>query len=406
MAGNIVDLRVHGQDFARNPYPYYEELRRSGPVHRAILQDDREAWLVLGYEESKLALTHPGLAKDWRASPAEWREQQVGDANATAPLFGLHILVADHPDHGRLRKPAAKAFSPRRLEALRPRVTEIVGELTAALSAESSGRRADLVEDFAFPLSLGVICDVLGVPFADQQHFRAHSRAVVCPTGKDAYLAACHALVDYLGDLIDRKRAAPGPDLLSTLIECSDEDRDAMSPTELRAAAFVLLVAGHETSVNLISGSVFALLRHPRQLAAVREDPGLIDNAVEETLRYDGPAEMTTRRFAAAPVRIGDTVIPGDGDEVLIVLASANHDHAYFPDPQRFDIHRDTHGHLAFGHGMHFCLGAALARMEGQLALRGLLRAFPDLALDADPATLAWRPGCPIRGLERLPVRY
>lgn len=406
---SVVDLRPYGEQLARNPYPVYARLKEEGPVHRVILPDDRlpdgrEVWLVLGYHEAKLALSSPAFVKDWRAAPPEWRERQVGDPGATAPLFGRHMLVVDPPDHTRLRKPAAKAFTPTRVEALRPRVQEIANNLLDAMPDDG---RADLVDAFAFPLSMGVICEALGVPLVDQQRFRSYSHEIVSPTGKEKQLAAKHALIDYLHDLIDRKRAQPGEDLMSALIEASDEGDDKLSASELCGTIFVLLVAGHETTVNLITNDVFALLQHPDQLAALRADLSLIENTVEEILRYDGPLETTTRRFAAEPVEIGGRLIPGDGSEVLVCLASANHDSAHFEEPHSFDIRRGAAGHLAFGHGIHFCLGAGLGRMECQVALRSLLERFSDLGLDVpSPAVLTWHPGFFIRGLKKLPIRY
>lgn len=400
---DVVDLRALGQEFARDPYAIYGKLSERGPVQRAILADGRPVWLILGYRPAREALTSAALAKDWSAASPEWRKQQIGDENAPGPLFGRHMLVADPPDHLRLRRPAAKAFTPHRIEALRPRIQELTDSLLAALPADG---RTDLVDSLAFPLSIGTICEVLGVPFVDQRRFRGYSRDIVCPPSKAGYLAASHGLLNYLEELIPRKRAQPGEDLLSALIQASDSDAEVLSPTELRAAAFVLLVAGHETTVNLMSSSVFALLRHPEQFAQVRADPSLVTGAIEETLRYDGPAEMTTRRFAARPLTIGGAQVPGDRSEVVVVLASANHDPEYFAEPQSFDIHRDTTGHMAFGYGIHYCLGAGLARLEAQTALRSLLSRFSHLVLDAEPGELVWRPGCPIRGLEHLPVRF
>jgi cytochrome P450 len=213
-------------------------------------------------------------------------------------------------------------------------------------------------------------------------------------------------MAGYMAELVEGKRQRPGDDLMSALIHGSDEGGDRLSPEELIGMAWLLLVAGHETTVNLISNGVLALLTHPEQLAALHADLSLIDTAVEEMLRYEGPVETPTYRFTTEPVTIGDTVIPGGGELVLVAMADANHDPARFPSPERFDISRDARGHVAFGHGIHYCLGAPLARLEARIAIRTLLDRCPDLALDIHPAAITWRPGMMIRGPRSLPVRF
>ncbi len=218
-------------------------------------------------------------------------------------------------------------------------------------------------------------------------------------------MAMAAAASEYLAGLIARKQQDPQGDLLSALIRVTDEDGDRLSAGELLGTVWLLLVAGHETTVNLVSNGVLALPTHPGQLAALRAEPALLENAVEEMLRYDGPVETPTYRFTTTAVEIGGTVIPGGGELVLVALADADRDPARFPGGERFDIRRDARGHLAFGHGLHYCLGAPLARLEGRIAIGTLLRRCPGLALDADPATITWRGGMLIRGPERLPVR-
>lgn len=406
MADQAIDLRDCGPDFLRDPYSVYARLRERGPVHRAVLRDGSDAWLVVGHEEARAALSHPGLLKDWTAASREWKERELGDPEATTSLFGRHMLNADPPDHTRLRRMVSRAFTPRMIEALRPRVQEITDGLLDQFPKEGS---ADLVDVFAYPLPMAVICEVLGVPFIDGERFRAWSNRIVAPEedDPDGNLAAVEQLVGYLHQLIEAKRARPGDDVLSALIETTDEDGDRLSADELRAMAFLLLVAGHETTVNLIGNGVLALLRHPVQLAALREDFSLLDHAVEEMLRYEGPLEGATVRFSGRePVALGGSVIPGGGRQVIVVLASAHRDPGRFPDPDTFDIRREPAPHLAFGHGIHYCLGAPLARMEGRIAIRSLLERCPGLVLDGDPAALAWRPGHLVRGVQRLPVRY
>ncbi|MEU7278547.1 cytochrome P450 [Streptomyces sp. NPDC045431] len=391
-----VDLGAYGEEFNADPYPYYAKLRASGPVHHVRTRLGHEVWLVVGHAEARAALADPRLSK----SPAAAGLERMLDEQ----LIGPHLLVVDPPDHTRLRKLIAREFTGRRVEALRPRVQAITDKLLDAM--DGTERRADLVDALAFPLPITVICELLGVPAADRARFRAWSTEIVAPTGADPELEAIHALAAYLDELIEDKRCSgPTDDLLSALLRTRAEDGDRLSSAELRAMAYLLLIAGHETTVNLISNGVRALFAHPEQLAALRADFGLLDGAVEEVLRYDGPVETATARFALEPVPVGDTVIPA-GDCVLVGLAAGDRDAARFPDPDRFDIRRDTGGHLAFGHGIHYCLGAPLARLEARVALRALLERFPSLELDPSAGPLDWLPGLLMRGVRRLPVRW
>ncbi|MFI2239486.1 cytochrome P450 [Streptomyces chrestomyceticus] len=398
---DIIDLNAYGPDFVADPHPYYAKLRAQGPVHRVRVAeaDAMDVWLVVGYEEVRAALADPRLAKDWTRSAAPLLSP---DEDAEWRL--MNMLDADPPQHTRLRKLVAREFTTRRVEALRPRVQQITDELLDAMLAAPDGR-ADLVEALAFPLPMTVICELLGVPDIERDTFRVWSNELVSPTSHEAAMAAARDMAAYLDGLIGVKRRSPGDDLLSALVRTSDEDGDQLSQQELLGMAFLLLVAGHETTVNLISNGVRALLRHPAQLAALRDGFSLLDNAVEEMLRYDGPVENATWRFATEPVEIGGTVVPA-GDIVIVGLAAAGRDAERFEAPDTFDITRETRGHVAFGHGIHFCLGAPLARMEGRIAVRTLLERCPDLALDADHDALTWRPGMTIRGPQQLPVRW
>ncbi|MEV3992587.1 cytochrome P450 [Streptomyces sp. NPDC049837] len=391
---DTVDLSAYGEEFTADPYPYYAKLREDGPVHHVRTSVGDEAWLIVGHAEARAALADPRLSKSPATAGFQLLDQEV---------VGPHMLMLDPPDHTRLRKLVAGEFTGRRVEALRPRVQRITDELIDAMAPHG---RADLVGALAFPLPITVICELLGVPAGDRDAFRAWSSEVVAPTGAEAERDAVHALARYLDDLIEDKRCAgPADDLLSALLRTRAEDGDRLSAAELRAMAYLLLIAGHETTVNLISNGVRALLNHPDQLAALRADFGLLDGAVEEMLRYDGPVETATMRFAREPVPVADTVIP-PGATVLVGLAAGDHDPARFPDPDRFDIRRDTAGHLAFGHGIHYCLGAPLARLEGRIAVRSLLERFPTLSLDPEAGPLDWMPGLLIRGVRRLPVRW
>lgn len=391
---DIVDLGEYADgaaEFAADPYPVYEKLRQRGPVHHVRTPGPgptEELWLIVGHEAARAAFTDPRLVK----SPP-WGMD--GD------LIGRHLLFADPPEHGRLRSLVTREFTPRRVAALAPRVQKVTDELLDAMVPRGS---ADLIAALAFPLPFVVICELLGVPDIDRDRFRRMSTQIVAPTSEEDAAAAHAELAGFLTELIEDKRcSAPADDLMSALIRTTAEDGDRLSPGELRGMAFLLLVAGHETTVNLIGNGVRALLDHPSQLADLRADMSLLDGAVEEMLRYDGPVETATHRFAAEPVEIEGAVIP-QGAPVVIGIATAGRDPERFARPDRFDIRRDARGHLAFGHGIHFCLGAPLARLEGRIAIRSLLERCPDLALDAEPDT--WLPGLLMRGVRTLPVRW
>ncbi|MFG3349939.1 cytochrome P450 [Streptomyces sp. NPDC048018] len=390
---SVIDLGEYGADFTADPYPYYAKLREAGPVHEVVTPDGMPAWLVVGYEEARAALADQRLSKSFSAFDLPLPEGEI---------IGPHLLIVDPPDHTRLRKLVTGEFTGRRVEALRPRVQQLTDEL---LDAMAPAGRADLVDSFAFPLPITVICELLGVPSADRDRFRVWSNELVAPTGpEEVQEATVVAFGAYLDELIEDKRAyGPADDLLSALIATRAEDGDRLSLPELRALVYLLLIAGHETTVNLIANTVRALLDHPEQLDALRADFGLIDAAIEEGLRYDGPVENATLRFAREAFPLGGTEIP-EGGVVLVALASGARDPGRFPEPDRFDIRRDPRGHLAFGHGIHYCLGAPLARLEGKTAIESLLRRFPRLELDPEAGPREWLPGMLIRGTRRLPV--
>ncbi|MEU7517905.1 cytochrome P450 [Streptomyces sp. NPDC042898] len=391
---SVIELGEYGADFTANPYPYYAKLRDSGPVHEVRMPDGFQFWLVVGHEEGRAALADPRLAK----SPSV-----IGVRPPEEDVIGVHLLGADAPDHTRLRRLVAGVFTGRRVEALRPRIERLTQDLADAM--EPAGR-ADLVESYAFPVPITVICELLGVPAEDRDTFRHWSNELVAPGDEQGLLGALEGFGGYLDALIESKRAAgPADDLLSGLLAARDEDGDRLSGPELRAMAYLLLIAGHETTVNLIANTVRNLLTHPEQLAALRADPGLLDGAIEESLRYDGPVETSTFRFTREPITLGGAEIPARAS-VLVGIGALDRDPARFPEPDRFDIRRDTRGHLAFGHGLHYCLGAPLARLEGRIALRTLLDRFPRLELDPEGDPWEWVPGLLIRGVRHLPVRW
>ncbi|WP_197361253.1 cytochrome P450 family protein, partial [Streptomyces clavuligerus] len=316
--------------------------------------------------------------------------------------IGPSLLESDPPDHTRLRRLIAREFTARRVEQLAPRIERITAELLDALPPTGRG---DLIESLAFPLPITVICELLGVPTKDREVFRSWSSELITPTSEEAGRLALDALTPYLDTLVEAKRRDPSDDLLSALVATHDEDGDRLSVPELRGLAYLLLVAGHETTVQLIAGAVRALLVDPVRLTAVRADPSLLDAVIEETLRHEGPILTSAGRFTVAPVEIGGVTVPA-GEIVVVGLGAASRDPARFPDPDTFDPARDTRGHLAFGHGIHFCIGAGLARLEARIALEALLNRLPALAADPEGGPPEWLPGLLLRGTRRLPVRW
>ncbi|KIF77540.1 cytochrome P450 [Streptomyces sp. 150FB] len=395
----VIELGDYGPDFKADPYPYYAKLREAGPAHEVRTPDGRQFWLVVGYDEGRAALNDPRLSK----SPRTVNAQVPNEA-----IMGPHVLSLDPPDHTRLRKLIAGEFTARRVANLRPRIQQITDELIDTMLPAG---RADLLDALAFPLPIIVICELLGVPQADREVFREWTNEIVAPTTPTAARDYTIELGGYLDELIkDKSAAEPADDLLSALLRARDESGDRLSADELRAMAYILLIAGHETTVNLISNGIRTLLGHPEQLAALRGDFTQVDGAIEEMLRFEGPVETSTPRFTKEPYPVGDVVIPARR-MVLVALAGADRDPQRFADPDVFDIHRTAkgggQGHLAFGYGIHFCIGAPLARLEGQIAVRTLLERCPDLALDPVAGSgYDWLPGMLIRGVRELPVTW
>ena len=392
--------------FKADPYPTYARLRSSAPVYRAALPDGRGVWLITRYEDVLAVLKDHRFVKDWRGALTPEQLAQVPPIPEVMKPLSQNMLDTDPPDHERLRALVSKAFTPRLIERLRPRVQAISDGL---LDAVQDRGEMDLIDDYAFPLPITVIAELLGVPAEDRNNFREWSDAAVSGNASQEYMEQIliphmQAFTDYLRALFEEKRSNPKDDLVSALVR-AEEAGDRLSEDELLGMVFLLLVAGHETTVNLIGNGVLALLQHPDQLRKLKEDPSLIKPAVEELLRYDGPVETSTERFAREDVEIGGQVIPR-GEMVLVVLAAADHDPERFPDPDELDITRTDNRHLAFGKGIHHCLGAPLARMEGQIAISTLLRRMPNLRLKGSPESLSWRPGMILRGLRGLPVEF
>jgi cytochrome P450 len=382
-----------GADYFSDPYSVHARLRAQHPVAQVIMPGGTPAWLVTGYAQARSALTDPRLHK----LPEGWRPEP----DSLLASLDLHMLNLDPPDHDRLRKLVNKAFTARRVEQLRPRITAITAGLLDDMSTRTE---VDLLASFAFPLPITVICELLGVPVADRDQFRVWSATIVTDTpSPEVFQAHANAMTGYFQALMAARRREPTDDLLSALISARD-DTDRLSENELLSMAFLLLVAGHETTVNLIASGVLALLLNPGELARLRADRALLAAAVEELLRYVNPVNNATFRFTGEPVEIGGVPI-GRGEVVLVSLSGANRDPSRYADPDRLDLGRDSGGHLAFGHGIHYCLGAPLARLEAEIAFAGLLERFGSMTLAVPPDALRWRPSTLIHGLESLPVR-
>ena len=382
-----------------DPFPLFARVRATGPVHQVQLADGHAAWLIVGYDEARAALADPRLSKDMHAALAHSGE--VVAEGLPGPALARHMLAVDPPDHTRLRRMATPAFTRRRVDRLEERIRAIVHDLLDDLAARDGV--VDLVAGYAFPLPFTVICELLGIPEPDRVDLARWFRILLAPNpGPDA-VAASEAIVGYLTALLDLKRTEPGEDLVTDLVVAARDG--ALSRREMLSTIFQLVVAGHDTTTSLIGNATVALLRHPSQRDALVADPGLASRVVEEAMRWDAPVPHSTFRFATEDIPIGDVVIPAYA-QVIVSLAAANRDPARYLEPAAFDISRADGGHLALGHGIHHCLGAPLARLEGRIALAALHTRFPTMRLAVDPAELRWGhgDGLVLRGLSELPV--
>jgi cytochrome P450 PksS len=397
-------IDLFSPSFKANPYPTYTRLRREAPVVATRLRDGREAWLVSRYADVAQVLKDPRIAKDRRRVAKPLRLPMERLFGPLVRALQYNMLDLDPPDHTRLRGLVHKAFTPRLIERLRDRIQGLADQL---LDRVASRGELDLVADYALPIPATIIADLLGVPRADRHKFhRWSSKLVTLTTGGDALTAVPYMLVfiAYLKRLIARRRRDPRDDLITALIR-AEEAGDHLNSNEVLSMAFLLLVAGHETTVNLITDGTLALLEWPDQLAKLRDDPGLLDQgtAVEELLRYASPIQIATERYASEPLELSGVTLPY-GSLVLAVLGSANRDERQFSDSEGLNLRRTPNPHLALGQGIHYCLGAPLARLEGRIAFETLLRRIPEFRVAVPLHMLRRKRGIFLRGLEQLPL--
>ena len=393
MADPIQLESLDEDSYYRDPLGFFASLRESRPVAPVRMPAYGRAWIVTRYADVRTVLTDPRLAKDVHRWPGGGRSRPSEATGVYA-----HMLHADPPDHTRLRRVVQKAFTPRRT-ALRPRAEEIAAGLLDEMAAAPSDV-TDLLAAFARPLPIAVLCELLAIPEADRAWIAV---AVAAYDDRAQHDRLERELAAYFAELIAARRSEPGDDLVSALARDSG-GADGLTGNELVSTVFLLVMAGFDTTVNLIASGALALLTNPGEKARLRQDPSLLPAAVEELLRFTNPVNHANDRFTTEDVPIGDVVIPA-GEWVLPAISSANRDPAQFPDPDRLDLGRDTSGHVAFGHGIHHCLGAPLARMEAEVALGALLARFPRISLAIPPSELRWRPVSLMNGLESLPVR-
>jgi cytochrome P450 len=393
---------IFNQAFKTDPYPWYRSLREVAPAHRVRMTLGADIWLVTGYDLAKEVLADGRFSKAVVNAEDPWRDLSLVPEDPDA-LVNRMLLMSDPPNHERLRRLVSRAFTPQSMDMMRPRVVEVADELVTKFADRG---RADLIREFAFPLPARIICDLLGVPPNYRTRFEEYLRLLCLaePEDMERMPMVFAELTAELADLVERKRVEPDEHLLSALVRIR-EGSDRLSDGELVSMTFQLMYGAQDTTVNLIGNGVLTLLDNPAALAELQANPDLIPGAVEEILRFDPPVETATPRYALEPLDIGGMSVR-KGEVVLVSLASALRDTARFSDPEVFDIHREVRGQLAFGHGIHFCLGAMMARMKGEVALRALLGRLADLRLDEDGVPLVRNSGFIMRGLRALPVRF
>lgn len=416
-------INIFSAAFKDHAFESYADLRETSPVLPMPLPNDQTLWLVLRYNDASAMMKDHGrfgndIANAYTEAELEalraqffsgMTDEQAAQVSELEQLFGRILLSIDPPDHSRLRRLVAIPFTPKYIEGLRVRVRQITASLLDDIQArvDAGQQQFDLIDDFSYPLPLTVIAEMLGIPEEDYDRFRIWSQAAVTfvpgqPQNQE-HNDLLLAFATYLRHLAAAKREAPGNDLLSGLVQ-AEADGEKLSEDELISMMFLLIVAGHETTVNLIANGMLLLFEHPDQRQRLREDPTLLKSAIEEMLRFYGPVEVGLTRWLREDTEFGGVQLKR-GQQMMAVLASANHDPERFPDPEVFDISREPNRHVAFGTGIHACLGATLARLEAEVAFDELLARFPNLDLAVPHDELTWRDGTFMRALTALPVR-
>jgi cytochrome P450 PksS len=395
-------INVTRPEFWANPYDHYTRWREDAPVYRAALSRNRWAWMVTRYDDVVALMKDERFAKEIARVKSETGSTQTPWLPGFLKPLARNMLDLDDPDHARLRNLVHKAFTPRVIEDMRGRLETLTHEL---LDRVQRGSPFDIVQCYALPVPMTVIIELLGIPHEDHAKFHHWSSGLVSAASAWDMVKAMPSLymfMRYLRNLIKVRRNDLRDDLVSALIK-AEEAGDSFSEDELLAMIVVLLIAGHETTVNLIASGTLTLLQHPEQLERLRSDQSLLKPAVDELLRFTSPVANATERYAIEDITLHGVSIKR-GELVLGVLASANRDPLQFSQPDVLDLSRDPNRHLAFGTGIHYCLGAPLARLEGQIAFWNLIQRFPKLRLAADPSALKWRGGFAVRALKVLPV--
>ena len=403
-SANRVQFNIVSPQFKANPFPLLANLRASQPVLCTTLPDKTPVWLLTRYEDVAALLKDERFPKDKRKAMTP---DQLRKMPWIPPMFSpleYNMLDLDPPDHTRLRTLVHKAFTPSLVAQMRERIQTLADELLTQIGHQGE---CDLIRDYALPLPMTIITEILGVPTRDRNKFHKWSKAVVSlssPTPTLRVIPNVWMFLRYLRRFFERRRREPRDDLASALIR-AEEAGDKLNRDELLAMVFLLLIAGHETTVNLIGNGMLALFEHPEAMNRLRQEPPRIKTAVEELLRYTSPVFMSTERYAREDVTLHGITIPR-GQMTLGVIGSANRDEKVFYNPDELDITREPNKHLSFGHGIHFCLGAPLARVEAEIAISTLLRRIPELRLSVPPDTLRWRPSMILRGLDSLPISF
>lgn len=387
-------------EYRANPYALYEELRRDKPVYKTLLPNGTEVWVVSRYEDVLAGLKDSRLIKDISKVRGKSFLEMIGIGR----MRGKNMLRADPPEHGRLRSLANEAFKPKYVRELRGRIQQIADELIDKVQANG---KMEFISEFAFPLPIRVISEMLGVPEKDQDKFRKWSGDLInsgaLSSERPVISPDLLQLVQYVRKVVDDHRKNPRADVVTQLIE-AEEKGDRLSDDEVVSTVVLLLVAGHETTVNLIGNGMLALLLNPEQLEKLKRDPALMKPAIEELLRFVNPVQLVNR-YAIEKIRIAGQEIPA-GAHLVMAVGAADHDPNCATNPEQLDLAREDAKHVAFGQGIHYCLGAPLARLEGEIAFATLLNRLPNLRLAVRPESLQWRPAVELRGLAELAVTF